>query len=165
MADRDRPQDASSGTKGSDDAHVKRPENAFKLFRRKFLEHSLSSGSTPGSYLEDVKAAKDKTALSQQWKALSVEERAHWETLAQEKKREHAALYPSYVYHPRRSAKDPVNTGLIASPGVVTVAKSRTDDGGPPSDLLFSSLHEEATAASANEPEISTFVLFMPEEL
>jgi hypothetical protein len=48
---------------------------------------------------------------------------------------------------------------------VVTVAESRTDNGGPPSDLLFSSLHEEATAASANEPEISTFVLFMPEEL
>ncbi|KAJ7467450.1 hypothetical protein B0H11DRAFT_2284397 [Mycena galericulata] len=166
MADRDREQDASLGTKQSDDAHVKRPENAFILFRRKCLEDSLSSGSNPGSHSEDVKAAKeDKTSVSQQWKALSMEERAYWEALAKEKKREHEILHPNYVYRPRRSEKSPVHTRSLPPLRLVSMAKSGTDDGGPTSDDLFSSLHEEATAASANEPEISTFILFMPEEL
>ncbi|KAJ7264456.1 hypothetical protein B0H12DRAFT_983126, partial [Mycena haematopus] len=40
--------------------------------------------------------------VSQQWRALSPEERANWEALAREKKREHEALHPGYVYRPLR---------------------------------------------------------------
>lgn len=41
--------------------------------------------------------------ISQRWKALSPEERTHWEDLAKEKKRQHEMLHPNYVYRPRRS--------------------------------------------------------------
>jgi hypothetical protein len=44
-----------------------------------------------------------RKAISQQWKALTPEERVHWEALAKEKKREHKTLHPNYVYRPQRS--------------------------------------------------------------
>ncbi|THV03647.1 hypothetical protein K435DRAFT_580310, partial [Dendrothele bispora CBS 962.96] len=40
--------------------------------------------------------------ISQQWKSLSTEERQYWEHMAKEKKKEHEALYPNYVYRPQR---------------------------------------------------------------
>ncbi|KAJ7495005.1 hypothetical protein FB451DRAFT_982664, partial [Mycena latifolia] len=43
--------------------------------------------------------------ISAQWKALPRGERAHWEALARERKREHERLYPRYVYRPQRAAK------------------------------------------------------------
>ncbi|KAJ7103770.1 hypothetical protein C8R44DRAFT_540086, partial [Mycena epipterygia] len=43
-------------------------------------------------------------SISQQWKALALAERAKWETLVKEKKREHETLHPSYVYRPQRSS-------------------------------------------------------------
>jgi len=43
--------------------------------------------------------------ISQQWKGLPAEERHFWEQLAKDKKKEHEALYPNYVYRPQR-AKD-----------------------------------------------------------
>ncbi|KAJ7136948.1 hypothetical protein C8R44DRAFT_530013, partial [Mycena epipterygia] len=42
--------------------------------------------------------------ISQQWKALAPAERAKWEALAKEKKREHETLHPNYVYRPQRSS-------------------------------------------------------------
>ncbi|KAJ7144459.1 hypothetical protein C8R44DRAFT_571992, partial [Mycena epipterygia] len=39
--------------------------------------------------------------ISQQWKALAPAQRAKWEVLAREKKREHEMLYPNYVYRPQ----------------------------------------------------------------
>jgi len=41
--------------------------------------------------------------ISQQWKALSADERLYWEELAKEKKKEHEQMYPNYVYRPQRS--------------------------------------------------------------
>ncbi|KAJ7825251.1 hypothetical protein B0H13DRAFT_1451600, partial [Mycena leptocephala] len=39
-------------------------------------------------------------SISLQWRNLCSEERAYWEALAKEKKREHETLYPNYVYRP-----------------------------------------------------------------
>ncbi|KAJ7753329.1 hypothetical protein DFH07DRAFT_692609, partial [Mycena maculata] len=81
-----------------------RLENAFILFRRKYCEdHALglttpsASISTPSSKLRQADLSK---TISQQWKALSPEERSYWEALAKEKKREHEMLHPNYVYRP-----------------------------------------------------------------
>ncbi|KAJ7447458.1 hypothetical protein FB451DRAFT_778964 [Mycena latifolia] len=107
--------------KRGDEDYVKRPENAFILYRRKCCEDralSLSSPSRPTSVSSSAEASspvqapgkKERQAdlskiISAQWKALSPTERAHWEGLAQEKKREHEALHPGYVYRPQRAAK------------------------------------------------------------
>ncbi|KAA1475061.1 hypothetical protein DENSPDRAFT_841791 [Dentipellis sp. KUC8613] len=96
--------------KGEQD-YIKRPENAFILFRRKCCEErnlALDAKDT-----EDGKAAPTKKqrqadlskAISQQWKALPHDERQYWEDLAKEKKKEHELLYPHYVYRPQRVKK------------------------------------------------------------
>ncbi|KAJ7602086.1 hypothetical protein DFH06DRAFT_1259626 [Mycena polygramma] len=101
------------GPKKGDEGYVKRPENAFILFRR---ECALSLSSSPSAVLPGSSSARavpplrkqrqadlSKT-ISQRWKALSPEERAHWDDLAKEKKHQHEALHPNYVYRPARRA-------------------------------------------------------------
>ncbi|KAJ7660199.1 hypothetical protein DFH06DRAFT_1130100 [Mycena polygramma] len=108
--------------KKGDDDYVKRPENAFILFRRECAA-SLSSSSTSPSAPSPTPSASSSApspslvapppkkqrqaelskTISQRWKALSPEERAHWDALAKEKKRQHEMLHPNYVYRPRRS--------------------------------------------------------------
>ncbi|KAF8190609.1 hypothetical protein K438DRAFT_1434052, partial [Mycena galopus ATCC 62051] len=83
-----------------------RPEDAFILFRRRCCEErALSLSSSAPSSMASGPSSKQRQAdlsktISQQWKALSPEERAKWEALAKEKKREHEALHPNYVYRP-----------------------------------------------------------------
>ncbi|KAJ7209023.1 hypothetical protein B0H12DRAFT_1079883 [Mycena haematopus] len=122
--------------KKGDDDYVKRPENAFILFRRKCCGDralSLASSSAPSSDASGPSSAdspalatnapgkKQRQAdlsktISQQWRALSAEERAEWEALAKEKKREHEALHPNYVYRPQRSSnKNRANAAASSS--------------------------------------------------
>jgi len=80
--------------KKGDEDYIKRPENAFILFRRKCCEdRNLAQGA--GEAAEgDVSAQPTKKqrqadlskTISQQWKSLSAEERQYWEDLAKEKK-------------------------------------------------------------------------------
>ncbi|KAJ7444668.1 hypothetical protein FB451DRAFT_75330 [Mycena latifolia] len=141
--------------KRGDDDYVKRPENAFILFRRRCCEeralsNSLSAPPTPsGSPSPSLSAPpslatadapssgvgvgaasgkkKERQAdlsklISAQWKALSPAERAHWEALARERKREHEARYPGYVYRPRRAEKR--STPAASSSGASTSSGS-----------------------------------------
>ncbi|KAI6027055.1 hypothetical protein EDC04DRAFT_2899436 [Pisolithus marmoratus] len=72
-------------------------ENAAKsVNRRKRLQPPT------GSNKKQRQADLSKT-ISQQWKALSPDERLYWEELAKEKKKEHEQMYPNYVYRPQRS--------------------------------------------------------------
>lgn len=93
--------------KKGDEDYVKRPENAFILFRRKCCEDRQAAQEEAAS---DVPTKKQRQAdlsktISQQWKGLTAEERQYWEQLAKEKKKEHEQLHPNYVYRPQR-AKD-----------------------------------------------------------
>ncbi|KAL4064700.1 hypothetical protein V8B97DRAFT_1296964 [Scleroderma yunnanense] len=93
--------------KKGDEDYVKRPENAFILFRRKCCEtrqlaQEEAAASADGPTKKQRQADLSKT-ISQQWKALSPEERLYWEELAKEKKKEHEQMYPNYVYRPQRS--------------------------------------------------------------
>ncbi|KAH9979142.1 high mobility group box domain-containing protein, partial [Russula compacta] len=94
--------------KKGDEDYIKRPENAFILFRRKCCEDrnlaqgagdaGEGDGSAPPT--KKQRQADLSKMISQQWKSLSAEERQYWEDLAKEKKKEHEALYPNYVYRP-----------------------------------------------------------------
>ncbi|KAK0203309.1 hypothetical protein DFS33DRAFT_1487671 [Desarmillaria ectypa] len=88
--------------KKGDEDYIKRPENAFILFRRKCCE-DRQEGS-PQTTKKQRQADLSKT-ISQQWKGLSAEERQYWEQLAKEKKKEHEQMYPNYVYRPQRTKK------------------------------------------------------------
>ncbi|KAH9478177.1 Transcription factor SOX-21 [Psilocybe cubensis] len=93
--------------KGEED-YIKRPENAFILFRRKCCEDRQAAqdeeAASKGPAKKQRQADLSKT-ISQQWKSLSPEERKEWENLAKNKKLEHEKRYPNYVYRPQR-AKD-----------------------------------------------------------
>lgn len=94
--------------KGDED-YVKRPENAFILFRRKCCEErNGGDGPEDGQGGSAAPIKKQRQAdlsklISQQWKGLSQDERQRWENLAKEKKKEHEQMYPNYVYRPQRS--------------------------------------------------------------
>jgi len=91
--------------KKGDEDYIKRPENAFILFRRKCCEDrqaALEEASSPSKKQRQADLSK---TISQQWKGLSADERQYWEHLAKEKKKEHELKYPDYVYRPQR-AKD-----------------------------------------------------------
>ncbi|KAK0490152.1 hypothetical protein EDD18DRAFT_1109703 [Armillaria luteobubalina] len=94
------PSPSSRRPKKGDEDYIKRPENAFILFRRKCCEDR-----------QDPTAKKQRQAdlsktISQQWKGLAPEERQYWEQLAKEKKKEHEQMYPNYVYRPQRTKKN-----------------------------------------------------------
>lgn len=92
--------------KKGDEDYVKRPENAFILFRRKCCEERQAAHDQAAA--ADAPTKKQRQAdlsktISQQWKSLPAEERQYWEDLAKEKKKEHEALHPDYVYRPQRA--------------------------------------------------------------
>ncbi|KAI0628677.1 hypothetical protein C8Q77DRAFT_1162076 [Trametes polyzona] len=91
--------------KKGDDDYIKRPENAFILFRRAAcgeLQAARGTEGASGPVKKERQADLSKT-ISQQWKSLTPEERQKWEDLAKEKKKEHEAMYPNYVYRPQRN--------------------------------------------------------------
>lgn len=79
---------------------IPRPRNAFILFRQKY--HQL--------VLDELTEAKTNPEVSRElgrrWRALSPEERDHWNGLAEEEKKNHARKYPNYRYTPRRNGKN-----------------------------------------------------------
>ena len=80
--------------KKGDEDYIKRPENAFILFRRKCCEdRNLAQGAGDASERDGSAPPTKKQrqadlskTISQQWKSLSPEERQYWEDLAKEKK-------------------------------------------------------------------------------
>ncbi|KZT69139.1 hypothetical protein DAEQUDRAFT_738261 [Daedalea quercina L-15889] len=88
--------------KKGDEDYIKRPENAFILFRRKCCEDRQAADEAAEEPVKKQRQADLSKAISQQWKSLPAEERAYWEDLAKEKKKEHEAMYPNYVYRPQR---------------------------------------------------------------
>ncbi|KAJ3841246.1 hypothetical protein F5878DRAFT_658664 [Lentinula raphanica] len=95
--------DAERRPKKGDEDYVKRPENAFILFRRKCCELQTSEeDSASGRRAKKQRQADLSKTISQQWKSLTPEEKRYWEGLADEKKKEHAQKHPGYVFRPQR---------------------------------------------------------------
>ncbi|KAJ7192949.1 hypothetical protein B0H12DRAFT_735879 [Mycena haematopus] len=116
--------------KKGDDDYVKRPENSFILFRRQCCEDLAAASALPSPASASTAPKKHRQAdlsrtISQRWKALSPEERSHWEALANEKKREHEQLHPNYVYRPRRTgAKNRSSVPSAAEPASISMQSS-----------------------------------------
>ncbi|KZV67583.1 hypothetical protein PENSPDRAFT_560648, partial [Peniophora sp. CONT] len=78
-----------------------RPENAFILFRRACCEErNAQEAQLVGPAPKRQRQADLSKAISQQWKDLTPDEKEVWEARARERKAEHAALHPDYVYRP-----------------------------------------------------------------
>jgi len=89
--------------KKGDEDYVKRPENAFILFRRHCCEERQAAAEEADTPAKKQRQADLSKTISQQWKSLSADERQVWEDRAKEKKKEHEQLHPNYVYRPQRS--------------------------------------------------------------
>lgn len=79
---------------------IPRPRNAFILFRQKYHQTVLDEGSVIRTNPEVSRE------LGRRWRALSPEEKEHWNNLAEEEKKNHAKKYPGYRYTPRRNGKN-----------------------------------------------------------
>ena len=131
--------------KKGDDDYVKRPENAFILFRRKCCEDRQQAEditAADGPAKKQRQADLSKT-ISQQWKSLSAEERQFWEQMAKDKKKEHEQLYPNYVYRPQR-AKD--------KDGKTKSKKNKKADDDTGSLSFVVPVHRHGRSASAPTP-------------
>lgn len=102
--------------KRGDEDYIKRPENAFILFRRDCclrknqVEAEAAAAAADGNAALTAERRQRQADLSktisQQWRALAPAERKYWDDLAKQKKREHEEMYPWYVYQPSRSKKE-----------------------------------------------------------
>ncbi|KAJ7203516.1 hypothetical protein GGX14DRAFT_461399 [Mycena pura] len=103
-----KPGSNSSQPKRGDADYVRRPPNAFMLFRSWYCANKAGGKKERQVDLNQT--------VSQLWKALSPEERKAWGDRADKKKEEHRAQYPNYKYRPQRhSAKNHVSSDTLAS--------------------------------------------------
>jgi hypothetical protein len=96
--------------KKGDEDYIKRPENAFILFRRKCVEDrnaglAAAAEDRAAPLPKRQRQADLSKTISAQWKSLPVDEKQYWEDLAKERKKAHAEQYPGYVYRPVRVKK------------------------------------------------------------
>lgn len=89
--------------------HVKRPRNAFILFR----SHACAANLIPPTVEKDHRQIS--RIVSHMWKNLPAEERGRWEREAEQEKELHRKLHPDYRYKPvyRKDgpAKKKISTG------------------------------------------------------
>ena len=79
------------------EGHVKRPRNAFILFR----SHAVQQGLIPKDRVKNQRNVSE--VISQLWHNLSDEERRRWQQNATAEKEEHLRLHPNYRYAPTGS--------------------------------------------------------------
>ena len=79
--------------KNNSTLHVKRPMNAFMLYRQ----------TTSALFAkEQITNHELSTVIGQKWQTLSEDEKAPYFLLAETKKQEHKNLYPDYKYTPNK---------------------------------------------------------------
>lgn len=91
--------------KKGDPDYIKRPENAFILFRRHCvseLQRELEASCADATVKKKRQADLSKE-ISKRWKDLTAEERQSWQDQAAQSKKDHLEKYPNYVYRPQRN--------------------------------------------------------------
>lgn len=108
-----------SHTRKLDPGYIKRPPNAFILFRSHCCMPQPKGDDGAGSDPPGTAHARHLASLqlnnsqhvsvivSQVWKGLAPEEKAYWEEKARLAKEEHRRLHPEYRYRPKQRVKDP----------------------------------------------------------
>lgn len=74
--------------------HIKRPRNAYIIFR----SHTVSQKLIPKEVENDHRNIS--RIIAHMWKSLAPEDRAHYEQIAKEEKEKHKQLFPNYRYQP-----------------------------------------------------------------
>ncbi|SPO25672.1 related to pheromone response factor Prf1 [Ustilago trichophora] len=74
--------------------HIKRPRNAYIIFR----SHTVAQKLIPKEVEHDHRNIS--RIIAHMWKSLAPEERAHYEQIAKEEKEKHKQLFPNYRYQP-----------------------------------------------------------------
>ncbi|KAK9471873.1 uncharacterized protein V1510DRAFT_430796 [Dipodascopsis tothii] len=77
-------------------ARVPRPRNAFILYRQH--RHATVVAENPGKTNPEI-----SKIIGEQWRQLSVDDKAVWQKLGDEEKRTHLERFPNYRYQPRRN--------------------------------------------------------------
>ncbi|EMD41606.1 hypothetical protein CERSUDRAFT_61596 [Gelatoporia subvermispora B] len=106
--------------KKGDAGYIPRPPNAFILFRKEFMKHR-----DPELLRQDQKGKSIVTGKA--WKALSREDRAVWDSLAEEVKRAHAVMYPGYRYRPTPRTMPKMKRNTHQVPGIDNVYEAMAD--------------------------------------
>lgn len=100
--------------------HIKRPPNAFILFRSHCCQPQDALAEAQASNIPGTPSAQQLSSLgitdhrhisritSHLWKSLSPAEKGYWDHQAQMKKIEHTTLHPNYRYKPVQRAKEDV---------------------------------------------------------
>lgn len=85
---------STSHTRKMAPGHIKRPRNAFILFR----SHAVATNLVPKEVERDHRNIS--RIISHMWRSLGKEERAMWEAQAQAEKERHRREHPDYKYRP-----------------------------------------------------------------
>ena len=80
---------------GPVEQHIKRPMNAFMAWSKEERRRMVEKGSS-------LNNSAMSRVLGERWKGLGEEERSCWKSTAERLKREHAQMYPTYKYKPKR---------------------------------------------------------------
>lgn len=119
---------AKSHTRRLDPGYIKRPPNAFILFRShccaperkgEDAQEPDPPGTAHARHLASLQLSNSQhvsVIVSQVWKSLSANERAYWEEKARLAKEEHRRLHPDYRFSPKQRLKDPRRRQLVSDP-------------------------------------------------
>lgn len=77
--------------------HIRRPPNAFMLFRKDWSSHHRKALG--------LKNGEVSHATGEIWGRMPVQEKEIWEGLAEKAKVAHELRYPDYVFKPKQRAK------------------------------------------------------------
>jgi len=108
---------AKSHARKTAPGHIKRPPNAFILFRSHCCAPKAdpSEPDPPGTAHARHLASLDinnsqhvSLIVSQLWRGLAPDEKAYWDQKAQDAKDEHQRLHPEYRYRPQQRAKETI---------------------------------------------------------
>ncbi|GAA5836610.1 hypothetical protein JCM3766R1_006969 [Sporobolomyces carnicolor] len=123
-----------------------RPMNAWLLFRNAQVKQLQNENPT-----ERKAQGQLSKIIAELWKAASPETKQKYESLAQEKKLEHARLYPDYRYTPRdKPAKAKANRRRSASAQSASTSDRKvSNDSAPPAPEATSSQHLEVPRRSS----------------
>lgn len=112
------PKAKTSHARKTPPGHIKRPPNAFIIFRSHCCAPDqlgpngvVPPGTPTAQQLSELGITDHRhisRIVSHLWKSLSPAEKAYWEDKAQQKKDEHAAAHPDYRYKPVYRNKDEV---------------------------------------------------------
>ncbi|KAF7329045.1 HMG box domain-containing protein [Mycena kentingensis (nom. inval.)] len=107
----------TSHTRSKPIGHIPRPRNAFILFRSDYAR----AAQLKSAAASDSKEAENQNDLSREvgrvWRGMTDDQRAPWVALAEEEKKRHAAMHPTYKYAPQprkgRQAKPKESIALV----------------------------------------------------